>query len=508
MLVSWPIVETAGASLQTTEHDFSRGVNPRTVHGNVANQHGGFRSSSHLAPSSLVSIGVKPADMTDDKWNEVDGNAIANLHLALADGVLSSVAEKKTSKEIWDTLTKLYEAKSMHNKIFLKRRLYTLRMAESTTVTDHINTLNTMFSQLTTLSHTIQEAERAELLLQSLPDSYDQLVINLTNNLVPDQLIFDNVAASVLEEESRRKNKEDQHVSSHQAEALSVTRGRSMERGPSGSHNKGRSKSRHLKNIKCFGCGKKGHLKRDCWNKKKGGEHEKSNAQSCVASASDDGEVLYGEVSTQAEGRKAYSDVWLLDSGATWHMTPRREWFHKYECIPGGSVYMGNDQALEIAGVGTIKIKMFDGTVRTIQDVRHVRGLKKNLLSLGQLDDLGCKSRIENGILKVIKGVLVVMKAEKVGSNLTRNENVQSAEIQVDWIDKEKDSSEETPEPSNDDPNEIEETQVQRPSRERKLPAWLSDYETESNKRKLTWMAELERLCEDMISSSLQVGDC
>ena len=27
----------------------------------------------------------------DDKWNEMDGNAIADLHLALADGVLSSV---------------------------------------------------------------------------------------------------------------------------------------------------------------------------------------------------------------------------------------------------------------------------------------------------------------------------------------------------------------------------------------------------------------------------------
>ena len=47
---------------------------------------------------------------------------------------------------------------------------------------------------------------------------------------------------------------------------------------------------------------------------------------------------------------------------------------------------MGDDYALEIAGVGTVKIKMFDGTVRTIQEVRHLKGLKKNLLSLGQID--------------------------------------------------------------------------------------------------------------------------
>ena len=103
----------------------------------------------------------------------MDDNAIVDLHLALANGMLSSVEEKKTAKEMWDTLTKLYEAKSLHNRIFLKRKFYTLRMAESTLVTDHINTFKTLSSQLTMLCHKIKENERVELLLQSLLDSYD-----------------------------------------------------------------------------------------------------------------------------------------------------------------------------------------------------------------------------------------------------------------------------------------------------------------------------------------------
>lgn len=57
----------------------------------------------------------------------MDDNAIANLHLT-ADEIPSSVTEKKTEKEIWDTLTSLYEIKSLHNKIILKRRIYTLHM--------------------------------------------------------------------------------------------------------------------------------------------------------------------------------------------------------------------------------------------------------------------------------------------------------------------------------------------------------------------------------------------
>ena len=44
---------------------------------------------------------------------------------------------------------------------------------------------------------------------------------------------------------------------------------------------------------------------------------------------------------------------------------------------------MGDDYALEIVGIGTIKIKIFDGTIRTIEEVQHVNGLKNNLLSLG-----------------------------------------------------------------------------------------------------------------------------
>ena len=110
-------------------------------------------------------------------------------------------------------------------------------MVESTSVTDQINTLNTLFSQLTSLSQIIAESERAKLLLQSLPDSYDQLIIKLINRILSDFLVFEDVASAVLEEEDKWKNKEDRLASSQQVEALTITRERSMERGSSGSQN-------------------------------------------------------------------------------------------------------------------------------------------------------------------------------------------------------------------------------------------------------------------------------
>ena len=72
----------------------------------------------------------------------------------------------------------------------------------------------------------------------------------------------------------------------------------------------------------------------------------------------------------------------------------------------------------EIARVGVVKIKMFDGSIHTSQGVWHVKGLKNNLLFIEHLDDLRCKTHIESEILKFVKGSLLVMKVENITKNL------------------------------------------------------------------------------------------
>ena len=43
----------------------------------------------------LATIEERPTGITDDKRREMDDNVAVNLHLALADSILSSVVEKK-----------------------------------------------------------------------------------------------------------------------------------------------------------------------------------------------------------------------------------------------------------------------------------------------------------------------------------------------------------------------------------------------------------------------------
>ena len=74
---------------------------------------------------------------------------------------------------------------------------------------------------------------------------------------------------------------------------------------------------------------------------------------------------------------------------------------------------MGNNSICKVVGIGTVSLKMFDGVVREITQVRHVPDLKRNLISMGMLDQMGCIVKAKKGVLRVIKGSMVIMKGNK-----------------------------------------------------------------------------------------------
>jgi hypothetical protein len=81
---------------------------------------------------------------------------------------------------------------------------------------------------------------------------------------------------------------------------------------------------------------------------------------------------------------------WKFDSGASHHIFSHRNWFISYQSIDDGVVFMGNGIHCKI-GVGSIRIRMFDGIVRESTNVRYVPELKSNLISLRVLDSCGYK---------------------------------------------------------------------------------------------------------------------
>ena len=194
----------------------------------------------------------------------------------------------------------------------------------------------------------------------------------------------------------------------------SSNRGRSRSRGWNSNRNRSQSKSRAKKDIKCFYCHKKGHYKnqykelKEHLEKKKNGK--KSLESASVAEETSDDHEVGADLLSISSGNNVLLESWILDSACSYHMTPKKDWFDTYKPYNVGMVQMGNDATCLIIGIGIVKIKMFDGVVRVLSNVRHVLDLRKNLISLGVLDDLGYLYSSKGGIMKITKGTLMVIK--------------------------------------------------------------------------------------------------
>ncbi|KAG8483097.1 hypothetical protein CXB51_022015 [Gossypium anomalum] len=196
-------------------------------------------------------------------------------------------------------------------------------------------------------------------------------------------------------------------------------RRRTQERNPHGK-SKGRSKSSN-RGKTCKFCKKKGHIKSECYklqNKIKReaanqkGKQPKNFGKADVVEDYSDGELLVSSVNDSK-----VSEEWILDSSCTFYMSPNRDWFTTYETVSEGVVLIGNNASCKIAGVGTIKVKMFDGVVRTLSDVRHVPKLKRNLISLSTLNSKGYRYKLKGS---TVTGDAAIASSSLLDDDITK----------------------------------------------------------------------------------------
>ena len=78
---------------------------------------------------------------------------------------------------IWLKLESRYISKSLTNKLLFKKMSYGLKMAEGSALDQHINVFNHIISDLNRVDVKFKEEDMAPILLNSLPESYDNLVV-------------------------------------------------------------------------------------------------------------------------------------------------------------------------------------------------------------------------------------------------------------------------------------------------------------------------------------------
>jgi hypothetical protein len=85
-------------------------------------------------------------------------------------------------------------------------------------------------------------------------------------------------------------------------------------------------------------------------------------------------------------------NAWFIDSGASAHMSCRREWFDDYnEKIDGTHIYLGDNRSLKVQGYGIVKVKLSNGELKQIYNVMYVPGIKKNLIFVSTITDYDLK---------------------------------------------------------------------------------------------------------------------
>ncbi|GKF35128.1 hypothetical protein Tco_0108328, partial [Tanacetum coccineum] len=119
------------------------------------------------------------ADMEAGEKAALMKKAYSTLILCLGDRVLREVTKETTAAGIWKKLTSLYMTKSLANRLYPKKKLYTYYMSPGTKLGDHIDEFNKLVIDLANIDIEIEDEDQALMLLTSLPSSYENFMETL-----------------------------------------------------------------------------------------------------------------------------------------------------------------------------------------------------------------------------------------------------------------------------------------------------------------------------------------
>ncbi|GMP54145.1 hypothetical protein CsSME_00019400 [Camellia sinensis var. sinensis] len=301
----------------------------------------------------------------------------------------------------------MYQSKTARNKALIMRRLINLKLKNGVSVAEHTSEFHSLVNQLASikmeLEDEMQDEMQALLLLSSLPDSWETLVVSLSNSAPEGKLTMGMVTDALFNEEARKKEMEGEQ--SHALVTESRGRDRERGRGRGRSKSRGRSQSRQDNMRRCFYCDQEDHVIRDCPEKKadrqakeKAKGHGGPSTTAVAVNSSDDEEVML-TISSELD-----TPGWILDSGCTFHICADKKLFFTYRRVSGSIIRMANNTVNRVVGIGTLRFLTKAGRKVILSEVRHVPGVQKNLISLSMLDLKGNCFSSSGGVLHIHRG--------------------------------------------------------------------------------------------------------
>lgn len=315
----------------------------------------------------FVNGAAKKPEKTEEMeaWARRDANAMFVLTSAMEFKQIAIIENCSTAVEIMEKLDSIYQQKSEFNKMTLLEKFHRLKMEPSESVICYISRTENLVKQIKDAGETITETAVVTKILCTLPEKFRNFRQAWLSTEEGKQTLR-NLTSRLLDEESNLGQYEESSES-----ALSVAKYKLSKRS-----------------VICYNCRKEGHIAREC----KEPPSHKSRFQNRYHEKS---AFLVSDGSVGEEMRSILaSDVrWIMDSGASCHMTHIREILEDF-VETSDSVVLGNSAKLDVKGRGNVQIEKFvsnEWIEGTIKDVMYVPELRKNLLSEGVITNKGMR---------------------------------------------------------------------------------------------------------------------
>ncbi|CAI7830628.1 unnamed protein product, partial [Closterium sp. NIES-53] len=276
--------------------------------------------------------------------------------------------EVDCGSKAWTELKELHAPTSVVATLMLERELSALRLSEGEPVQPVLDKMRNLYAKLATAGITYPEQTKCLKMLSLLPESWLQFTSGLSLPQNQSLWTLEWVRTKILEEDFRRRQL------------------RGGDDGSSGYGMQGRKRGRGHG----FGGAGRGAKKDDDSNDQQGGTGWGRGAKSGRGGKSGAGGKMKESCCSSKVGAELHPlDYWVLDTGAAWTMTPRKELLDDVRAAPINEVCSASGHALKVAGAGRAAFKGADGKPVVLHDVLLVPDLKANLISLRKLAKAG-----------------------------------------------------------------------------------------------------------------------
>ncbi|GKA15002.1 zinc finger, CCHC-type containing protein [Tanacetum coccineum] len=396
---------------------------------------------------------IEPKEGTEVD-NKKDKATTAFLYQALTEDVILQVAGCETAKELWDSLKTRNVGEEKVQQARLQSLMIgfnTLQMKDDDTVDAFTAKLNGYATKAKELGKTLDESLLVRKLLDSTPDRFIQIVASIEQTSDLDDISLDEITGKLKAFEERIKLRKGGQVESqenllfahgeHSGKGRRFSkrgvrsnfsqgnwrnnRNRNNSQGGNSNHKGNSNKNKgewDLSKVRCYKCQKLGHLKKDCRGTSTTQEQSnlilEDDEPSLLMTTHE--EILLNEGQIQPE-KYASGDasIWYLDNGASNHMTGVKSHFKDIDESVTGRVRFGDGSYVQIKGRGSILLGCRNHEQKIVSDVYYIPNLKSNILSLGQLTEIGCKVIMDGNKLTLYdKSKKLLMKVERSKNRL------------------------------------------------------------------------------------------